>query len=55
MGTMKPAGRIWAFGDNISTEYMMPGHVMLSKMSEEEAKLRWSQKIGQGAKVYSTG
>lgn len=38
MGTMKPAGRVWAFGDNISTEYMMPGHVMLSKMSEEEAK-----------------
>lgn len=32
------SGSVWIFGDNISTEYMMPGHVMLAKMDDEEAK-----------------
>jgi 3-isopropylmalate/(R)-2-methylmalate dehydratase small subunit len=34
-----PAGRVWLFGDNVSTEYMMPGFTMLGKMTDEQAKL----------------
>jgi 3-isopropylmalate/(R)-2-methylmalate dehydratase small subunit len=36
---MKPIrGRAWVFGDNVSTEYMMPGFTMLGKMTDDEAK-----------------
>jgi 3-isopropylmalate/(R)-2-methylmalate dehydratase small subunit len=31
-------GRVWLFGDNVSTEYMMPGFTMLGKMTDEQAK-----------------
>jgi 3-isopropylmalate/(R)-2-methylmalate dehydratase small subunit len=31
-------GRAWLFGDNVSTEYMMPGFTMLGKMTDEQAK-----------------
>jgi 3-isopropylmalate/(R)-2-methylmalate dehydratase small subunit len=31
-------GRVWSFGDNVSTEYMMPGFTMLGKMSDEQAR-----------------
>lgn len=31
-------GRAWAFGDNVSTEYMMPGFTMLGKMTDEQAR-----------------
>ena len=31
-------GRAWSFGDNVSTEYMMPGFTMLGKMTDDLAK-----------------
>jgi 3-isopropylmalate/(R)-2-methylmalate dehydratase small subunit len=31
-------GRAWSFGDNVSTEYMMPGFTMLGKMTDDQAK-----------------
>jgi 3-isopropylmalate/(R)-2-methylmalate dehydratase small subunit len=31
-------GRAWSFGDNVSTEYMMPGFTMLGKMTDEQAR-----------------
>jgi 3-isopropylmalate/(R)-2-methylmalate dehydratase small subunit len=34
-----PEGRVWIFGDNVSTEYMMPGFTMLGKMTDAQAQL----------------
>ncbi len=41
-------GKVWLFGDSISTEYMMPGHVMLAKMPDDEAKLHCMSAIRPG-------
>jgi 3-isopropylmalate/(R)-2-methylmalate dehydratase small subunit len=41
-------GRVWIFGDNVSTEYMMPGYTMLAKMSDERAKLHCMEAIRPG-------
>lgn len=41
-------GKVWIFGDSVSTEYMMPGHVMLAKMSDDQAKVYCMSAIRPG-------
>jgi 3-isopropylmalate/(R)-2-methylmalate dehydratase small subunit len=49
-------GRVWIFGNNVSTEYMMPGYTMLAKMSDDEAKLHCMEAIRPGfAKLVNPG
>jgi len=31
-------GKVWKFGDNVATDLMMPGHIVLArKLTDEEA------------------
>jgi 3-isopropylmalate/(R)-2-methylmalate dehydratase small subunit len=49
-------GRVWIFGDGVSTEYMMPGYTMLAKMSDEEARFHCMEAIRPGfARLVTPG
>ena len=55
---MRYTGKVWKFGDKISTDLMMPGYAVLAKpgISEEEAskfcmianRPGWAQQVAQG-------